>query len=159
MVKVQAIYSDGSTKDVTRWSKFTSTDETIAKVSEKGEIEVNGFGVGAITAWFDSRIAVASLTIPYANRISPEVFQETPKRNFIDARVVEQLRQLRLQPSPRCDDSTFVRRVFLDAIGILPKPDEVKEFLDDSSPDKRDKLIDALLNRPEFCRSLDVSLV
>ncbi|MDG2470346.1 MAG: DUF1549 and DUF1553 domain-containing protein [Pirellulaceae bacterium] len=150
MVKVQAIYSDGSTKDVTRWSKFTSTDETIAKVSEKGEIEVNGFGVGAITAWFDSRIAVASLTIPYANRISPEVFQETPKRNFIDARVIEQLRQLRLQPSPRCDDSTFVRRVFLDAIGILPKPDEVKEFLDDSSPDKRDKLIDALLNRPEF---------
>jgi hypothetical protein len=51
-------------------------------------------------------------------------------------------------PTPvLCDDATFARRVFLDVIGVIPSAEEAKVFIDDKSPDKRAKLIDALLNR------------
>src|SRR5262249_42393754 len=57
---------------------------------------------------------------------------------------------LRIPPSPLCTDAEFIRRVYLDAAGILPAPDEVRRFLQDADPDKRAKLIEALLDRPEF---------
>ena len=149
-LSVKAEYSDGSVRDVTAWAKFTSTDETIAKVEEDGKFEVIGFGEGAITVWFDSRITVARLTSPFQNEIDPKVFDSAPKKNFVDDAVIAQLRELNVESSPRCDDSAFIRRAFLDTIGILPKPNEVTSFLEDQSADKRDKLIDQLLERPEF---------
>src|SRR5947209_1456144 len=57
---------------------------------------------------------------------------------------------LHIPLSPTCNDGEFIRRAYLDAAGILPTPEEVKKFLADSSTDKRAKLIDALLERPEF---------
>ncbi len=68
----------------------------------------------------------------------------------IDAHVGAVLKQKGIQPANPCSDEVFVRRVFLDAIGTLPRPEEIKEFLADRRPDKRAKLIDALLARPEF---------
>ena len=147
---VKAHYSDGTIRDVTQWAKFTSTDETIAKVDKDGKFEVIGFGEGAITIWFDSRISVARLTSPFQNKIDPNVFDNAKKKNFVDQAVVTQLKQLNLEPSPRCDDSTFIRRAFLDTLGLLPKPNEVEAFLADKSEGKRDELIDSLLSRPEF---------
>jgi uncharacterized membrane protein len=46
-----------------------------------------------------------------------------------------------------CDDATFVRRVYLDLIGMIPTADEARKFVDDKDEKKRDKLVDALLNR------------
>src|SRR5262249_37411999 len=60
------------------------------------------------------------------------------------------LAALHLPPSPPCTDGEFIRRAYLDAAGILPKPEEVQKFLADPSPDKRARLIDALLERPEY---------
>src|SRR5581483_5085736 len=72
------------------------------------------------------------------------------RHNFIDELVLKKLQSLNLPPSPACSDSEFIRRAYLDAAGILPTPDEVRQFLADQAPDKRAKLIDALLERPEF---------
>lgn len=149
-LKVNAIYSDGTKRDVTRWAIFASTDETILKVSQDGKVQVVGSGQGAVTAWYASRIAVAKLTSPFPNQVPATVYSTAKRSNFIDDRILEQLQELHLEPSRRCDDSTFVRRVFLDTIGVLPTPQEVQQFLKDQDPDKRNKLIDELLKRPEF---------
>jgi hypothetical protein len=150
-LKVLASYSDGKDKDVTAWVRFKSTDASVADVDEKtGEVSVVGHGEGAVTAWFSSRIVIARITSPYPNDIPEHVFAEAPRRNLIDDRVLDQLRQLKLKPSPPCSDREFVRRAFLDTIGVLPTPEEALAFLDDASPGKRDALIEALLARPEF---------
>jgi hypothetical protein len=150
-LKVLAHYSDGRVVDVTEWSKFTSANEVVATVDAKtGEVRVIGHGEGAITAWFDSRIVLARVTVPFAYEVPAEVYGAAERRNFIDGLVLEQLEKLRLRPSPRSGDSDFIRRAFVDTIGVLPTADEVRHFLADDSPDKRERLIDALLARSEF---------
>jgi len=64
--------------------------------------------------------------------------------------VLKKLKTLNIPPSPQCNDHEFIRRAFLDAAGVLPTPEEIKAFLGDKAPDKRAKLIDKLLDRPEF---------
>ena len=147
---VMAACSDGSTRDVTRWARFTSTDETIATVDPAGLVTVVGHGEGAVTAWFSSQIALARVVVPFPHQISPAVFTEAPRANLIDDLVLEQLQKLHLQPSPPCDDATFIRRAFLDTIGRLPTPDEVRGYLDDNDPAKRERLVELLLARPEY---------
>lgn len=147
---VRAVYSDGRTEDVTHWAKFTSANEAVATVSGSGEATVVGPGEGAISAWFGSRIIIARITSPYAQKVPAEAFVLGSRRNFIDDLVMKQLRRLNLRPSPRCTDEVFVRRAFLDTIGTLPTALEVRTFLEDRSPTKRDKLIDELLERNEF---------
>ena len=79
-----------------------------------------------------------------------KVFAKAARRNYIDDWGLQKLAALRIPPSPTCTDAEFLRRAFLDATGTLPGPDEVQRFLADRSADKRAKLIDALLDRPEF---------
>ena len=119
-------------------------------MDENGNVEIVGPGEGAIVGWFSSKISVARITVPYDNKIDPQIFAQLQPRSFIDEQINQQLRRLNLPPSPRCNDETFIRRVFLDCIGLPPTADEVRNFLADSSEDKRDKLIDQLLERPEF---------
>ena len=88
-------------------------------------ISVSGSGAGAVTAWFSSRIVIATITVPWPNTIPSEVYTTAPRRNFIDEIVLDQLQQLQLRPAPRCSDEVFIRRVFLDTIGTLPTADEV----------------------------------
>src|SRR5262249_32431414 len=105
---------------------------------------------GAITAWYLSRIAIATVTVPYTNTVPPEVFAQAKRRNFIDDLVLEKLQALNLPPSPRCSDAEFIRRAFIDTIGVLPAVPETRAFLASAAPDKRDRLIESLLQRPEF---------
>lgn len=149
-MKVTAIYSNGQQEDVTRWVKYTSANETVAHVDDLGQVTVIGHGEGAITAWFSSRIVVARVTSPYPNPVAPEVFTRAERRNFIDDLVLAQLEKLRLPPSPQATDAEFLRRAYLDTIGTLPRPEEVRAFLADPSSEKRDKVVEALLARPEF---------
>ena len=148
---VRAHFSDGSAHDVTRWAKYTSADTSVATVDDKtGQITVVAPGEGAITAWYLSKIAIGTVTSPYANDVPPDTFAKSPRRNFIDELVLEKLQSLSLPPSPPASDAEFLRRAFLDTVGVLPAPDETRAFLADPSPDKRDKLIESLLARPEF---------
>jgi hypothetical protein len=147
---VTAHYDDGSSLDVTGWAKFASADEAVATVDESGAAEVVGHGEGAVTALFASKVAIARVRSPFPNDIPAEVFAEAPRANFVDELVLEQLEQLNLRPSGRSSDEEFVRRAHLDAIGVLPTPEETRAFLADPSPDKRTRLVEALLQREEF---------
>jgi hypothetical protein len=82
--------------------------------------------------------------------VDSAVFAHAERRNFIDDLVLEKLQSLNLPPSPRCTDEEFIRRAFLDTIGVLPAAQEVRDFLKETTPDKRDALIEKLLKRPEF---------
>ena len=147
---VRAHYSDGRIEDVTRLAKFTSANEAVATVDENGLISVIGPGEGAITAWFSSRIVIARMTVAYEQQIEAAEFALAGRRNFIDELVLKQLRRLNLKPSPVCSDEVFLRRAFIDTIGTLPTSSEVREFLADTSANRRDRLIESLLNRPEY---------
>lgn len=147
---VTAHYSDGRAEDVTQWVKWTSSNERVCTVEEDGQVTVVGAGEGAISAWYSSRIAMARVTAPFDNELPEKTFADLPARNFIDEHVNRQLEQLNLPPSPRCDDAAFLRRAYVDTIGLLPTVEETRAFLADSWEDKRDRLIDSLLEREEF---------
>jgi len=149
-LSVIAHFTDGHTEDVTRWAKYTSANETVSQVADNGQAKVVGFGEGAITAWYLSRIDIATITVPYTNQLAKSTFTRARRRNFIDDLVFEKLQSLNLPPSPRCSDSEFIRRAYICATGILPTARETRDFLTDKSSSKHDKLIDSLLRRPEF---------
>ncbi len=147
---IQAHYTDGRVEDVTQWAKFTSANEAVATVAQDGTATVIGPGEGAVSAWFGSRIVIARITSPFEQTVTPDSYVLTGRRNFIDDLGLKQLRRLNLKPSPKCSDEVFVRRAFVDTIGTLPTGLEVRTFLADGSPGKRDALIESLLARPEF---------
>lgn len=149
-VIVRAHYDNGRIEDVTHWSKFSSVDESVASVNEHGEVKVLGPGEGAISVWFASRITSTRIVVPYSLDTEDERFDKFPIANVIDEKVIDQLRSLGLPPSERSTDSEFLRRAFLTTIATLPTAEEATEFLSDSKLDKRERLIDQLLDRPEF---------
>ena len=71
-------------------------------------------------------------------------------RNRIDTLVMATLRRQGIEPANVCSDAVFLRRVYLDVIGTLPEPREVRTFLASRRPGKRAALIDALLEREAF---------
>ena len=147
---VRAHYSDGRTEDVTHLARFSSSAEAVCTVDDSGTITVVGPGEGAVTAWFSSRIVIASVTVPWPVTDPAAEIATADSANFIDELVNLQLSRLNLQPSPPCSDEVFLRRAFLDTIGVLPTRQEVEEFLSNPAADRRDVLIDQLLERPEF---------
>jgi hypothetical protein len=64
--------------------------------------------------------------------------------------VLAKLASLNIPPSPPATDDEFLRRAYLDTIGVLPTADEARAFLADTSADKRDRVIESLLSRPEY---------
>jgi len=149
-IQVRARFSNGNTEDVTPWAKFSSSVEAVANVSEGGVISVVGPGEGAVTAWYLSKLSTAFITVPFTNEVETQSFEVQAPRNFVDELVLRKLRDLRLVPAALCSDSEFIRRAYLDTVGVLPKPDEVRAFLSNSNSDKRDVLIETLLKRDEF---------
>jgi hypothetical protein len=149
-ILVQATYSDGRQRDVTRWAKYTSTEVGVAAVDDLGKVTVAGRGEAAITVWFASRVAVATVSVPYEKQVAPEVFAASPRANFIDEIVLDKLKRLSIPPSGRASDSEFLRRAYLDTLGVLPTAEEAKAFLADVSPERGSRLIDQLLMRPEY---------
>ena len=147
---VRAHYADGHIEDVTQWARFTSASEAVARVDEHGVASVVGPGEGAIAAAFGSEIVIARITVPFQQDVPDNVYASARRDNFIDDLVLAQLQQLRLEPSPRASDATFLRRAFLDTIGVLPTAQEVRDFLEDDDPEKRNRIIDELFQRPEF---------
>ncbi len=149
-VLVNAHYDDGRVIDVTHWSQFSATDESIASVDDKGGVTVQGSGEGAVLVWFGSKVALARMTVPYPHKVSPSIFAEAPRRNFIDDLNLRQLETLGLKPSPRCDDDAFLRRATLDTIGRLPMLAERESFLSQDEHSRRDWLIEQLLASEDF---------
>jgi Protein of unknown function (DUF1553)/Protein of unknown function (DUF1549) len=141
-----ATLSDGSVRDVTDDAKFDTLNEGVATVGKNGVAATVGQGETSIMVRYQGRAAMARITAPYARDKS---FEWSP-RNVVDEKVAAKWRALGLVPSPPCSDAEFLRRAMLDTIGTTPTPDEVDAFLADADPGKRDKLVDRLLDRPEY---------
>jgi hypothetical protein len=149
-VIVRAWYSDGHSADMTRWARFSSTEDLVAAVDDNGRVKVGGHGEAAITVGYANLVALCRITSPLPNAVDPKLFATSPRHNYIDELVLKKLEALHIPPSPSCTDNAFIRRAYLDAAGILPTPKEVQKFLADPAADKRARLIDALLERQEF---------
>ncbi len=149
-IAVVAEYSDGGTRDVTEYCAFRSNDNTVADVSQNGRVTAGALpGETQIMARYMNNIAVCTATIPVPGKPNQEYFKLSAD-NRIDALVTEKLDTLGIAPSWPANDATFHRRAYLRAIGRLPTPKETRKFLSDQSVDKRNSLIDHLLEQPEY---------
>lgn len=142
-----ATFSDGAIRDVTDHARFNALNDGTAKVDLQAVSTAVGKGETNILARYQGRAALAMLTVPYTS--SPPSF-EFPTANIVDQLAATKWRQLGLSPSPLATDSEFLRRAMLDLLGTMPTPDEHDAFVADNHPNKREKLIDDLLGRPEY---------
>ncbi|MDB5338608.1 MAG: Protein of unknown function (DUF1553)/Protein of unknown function [Planctomycetaceae bacterium] len=149
---VTAHYSDGTRRDVTHETLYSSNDETLAQVDPRGRIATTMLaGEAAIVARYREQVASSRVTVPLNKDLAiPAELAKWNRSHFIDRLVADKWEQLHLFPSAEADDATFHRRVFLDLIGKLPTPAEVTSFLTDTRSDKRAQLVDRLLSRPEY---------
>ncbi|MBO0699677.1 MAG: DUF1553 domain-containing protein [Zavarzinella sp.] len=145
---VVAHRADGSARDVTRLTVFSSSDPGVAEVTPNGLVEFKQAGEVAILCRYLEEMR--SVRITYLEPRANFAWTNPPEANYVDTHVFAKLKQMTILPSDRCTDAEFVRRAYLDVCGLLPTPDEATAFLADKSPDKRAKLIDRLLDRPEF---------
>lgn len=145
---VRAKYGDGTDRDVTGLALFLSNNDNAAKIDGDGAVTAGERGEAFVMARFHTfTIGVPFITLPKGLQFA---WTNPPESNYIDALVNAKLKKLRIEPSGVCDDSTFVRRVYLDIIGVLPTPDEYARFMVSTLPNKRELLVDELLDRKEF---------
>ena len=145
---VAATFTDGSVRDVTRLTVFSSSDSAVADVNSHGLVEFNQAGEVAILCRYLETMETVRLM--YLEPRPGFVWKDVPASNYVDQHVFAKLKMLSIPPSDLCADDEFIRRAYLDLCGVLPTPDEVKAFLADQARDKRAKLVDKLLERPEY---------
>lgn len=146
-LKVKAVFADGTARDVTRLVVYEPAS-TVARANAEGLVEQNQFG--------ESTVLVRYLNVQTPVRIAfvrarPGFVWNAPAvNNYIDEAVFAKLQALRMNPSEPCSDQVFLRRAYLDLLGLLPTAEEARRFVYDQSPGKRARLVDELLERPEF---------
>lgn len=146
-ITVLATYSDGSTEDVTRMALFEANDPEMAESTVTGMIKTLDLaGEVAIMARYQGQVSTFRATIP----LGAEIKSIPPAKNVVDNAVFSKLKVLGIPPSPVCDDATFIRRVYIDITGTLPTEEVARKFLADKDPNKRDKLVDRLVDMPEY---------
>jgi hypothetical protein len=146
-LRVIATFADGRSADVTRMAVYEPSDPLVT---------VSADGIVSLPRPTLVSVAVRYLTVQTVARVAlvpaRTAFQWTGPDpvNLVDEEVFARLRQLGVNPAPPAADLVFVRRIHLDLLGVLPTPDEARAFAADSAPDKRERLVDALLARPEW---------
>lgn len=146
---VTAEYNDGSRRDVTRQSEFSSNLDPVAGVNEDGFVTATGqSGEAAIMARYVGHVAVFQAIVPHGKSL--ESIPDFVPNNYVDELAASKWKKLGLQPSPASDDATFLRRVTVDLCGRLPTVEEAVAFLDDKSDSKRRLAIDRLLDSPDY---------
>jgi hypothetical protein len=141
-LQVQALYSDGKSRDVTDWARFDSMDEGVLTVTSTGLTTAVGRGQSTIMVRFEGQAEIAMVVIPFAEAVDLAGWQNN---NFVDELAFAKFKELGIVPSGLSDDAAFLRRAYFDAIGTQPTVEEATAFLDSTDPEKRKKLIDRLL--------------
>ncbi|MGJ8643519.1 MAG: PSD1 and planctomycete cytochrome C domain-containing protein [Luteolibacter sp.] len=146
---VRAKYSDGSDRDVTTLTSFSSSNDNSVKIDYHSGMAASGergeaFLLGRFHTFTEGSQAIV---------VPADLEYERPEFkafNYIDEHIAEKLNKLRIVPSGIASDEAFLRRAFLDIIGLPPTLEDREKFLADASPDKRNKLVDELIDREEF---------
>ncbi len=141
-LRVVAHYADHTQRDVTALAKYDSMDDGVLSVNGDGKVFCVSQGQAAVMVRYEGQAEITTFLLPYAASVDLSDWQGN---NFVDDLAAAKFKQLGVQPSGLCDDYTFVRRAFLDAIGTLPSLDEIQAFVQSNEPDKRQRLIDRLL--------------
>src|SRR5438552_16997894 len=146
-LQVQAQFAGGLMRNVTPLAVYEPVN-SVAKVSHDGLVRGQSAGeVTVLVRYLHCQEAVRLAFVP----TRPGFTRKAPAtKNYIDEQVFKKLRTLRINPSPTCSDEMFARRAYLDLLGILPTVEEARNFLADRKRDKRERLVEALLDRPEF---------
>ena len=145
---VYAHYSDGTVEDITRRAQYESNDPEIATVEERGLVRTLGMsGEAAVMARYQGMVAVFRATVPLGVKTPAWDFAE---KTVVDKHTAKKWKELGLVPSELCSDEQFIRRATLDITGSLPTPKDVSAFVADTSANKRDLLVDKLLETPEY---------
>ncbi len=145
---VRAKYSDGSDRDVTSLALFLSNNDNSAKISPNGLVSANERGEAFIMARFATfTVGSQMLVLPKGLKFT---WPKVEENNYVDTFVHAKLKKLRIAPTTVCDDETFLRRVFIDVIGVLPTPEEHAKFMASKDAKKREILVDDLLGRKDF---------
>ena len=148
-LKVLAYWQDGTVEDVTAFTRFDTNDESVATVNDLGEVKIVGKGDSHVVAFYDNGVLPLPVMLPVSDQVGakyPKVKASTP----IDKAIATKLQKVGIVPSEIATDHEFLRRVTLDVTGTLPTIHEVKEFLANKDPKKRQKKIDELLTRPAY---------
>jgi hypothetical protein len=147
-LRVVGQFSDDSRQDVTHLARFSGNAEGIAQVTPSGRVEKRKKGEVAVVAEYMNQMATARVI--FLDRSPAYTGTYPAENNDIDRHVFAKLKLMRIEASPLCTDAEFLRRASLAAAGTLPTPDDVRAFLASTDPRKREKLIDDLLDRPEY---------
>lgn len=147
-IQLLATYDNGLVRDVTRLGILSANNNQYADLDGDDVVVAGDPGETAIVGRFERVFAATSVMVVKSD--AKFAATPVPQKNFIDKHVVEKLNRLKITPSNRSSDEEFLRRAYLDLIGIQPKPDEIRGFLVDADAQKREKMIDALMQRPEF---------
>ena len=150
-LRVIAHKTDGTSHDVTRQAEYKAQQPDILKVEPNGLVTTLGHtGEGAVMVRYMGQVDVARVAVPFSSGLPAEAYAHFQPKNFVDELVAAKWRKLGIAPSAVSTDDEFLRRASLDATGTLPTAEEVLKFLADTAPDKRDRLIDQLLERQEY---------
>ncbi|MCP4815397.1 MAG: DUF1549 domain-containing protein [Planctomycetaceae bacterium] len=149
-LSVLAHYSDGSIRDITPLAVYTSSDTEVALVDEDGLVVGQDRGQAAVIVRYLEFIESSFLT--FVKDVEGYEWVDVPTNNYVDQHVHAKLKQLKYLPSELCSDEEFIRRLYLDVIGFLPSTEELVAFAQNPAADKRSKLIDQLLGRPEHAK-------
>jgi len=141
-IRVLATYSDETVRDVTAWAKYDSLDEGVVEVADAGIVKTVGQGQAPVMVRFEGQAGLSTFVVPYSESVQLAGWVDN---NYVDELASAKFRELGIEPSGLCDDATFVRRAYLDAIGTLPTIEQTTRFLESSDPNKREQLIDQLL--------------
>ncbi len=147
---VVAHLADGTQRDVTRLAAYETSNTAVATIDASGYVTPHQRGEAAILVRFLEHIE--SIPLMFIDDVPGFAWRSPEPNNYVDTLVNDKLRQLQYVPSDTCTDAEFIRRVTLDVVGLLPTVEETRQFLADTSADKRARLIDELLERPEYAK-------